>query len=98
MLQMMEAFKTLAPKKDLDSFSLGYYCRQDHIDILEQENAELRVNKEFYSRKRATLESLERIFDSFSAHLDKECGTCLLCEQQLLILEMLEDKLEEFKR
>jgi len=97
MLRMMEAFKTLAPDKDLDSFRTGYYCRQEHIDILEQENAELRVNKDFYDRKKATLESLERLFNSLLTHEHSECGHCIYCEDQWKIIEMIENKLEEFK-
>jgi len=97
MLRMMEAFKTLAPEKDLESFKVGYYCRQEHIDILEQENAELRVNKEFYDRKKAIIESLGRIFESLLTHEHSKCGHCIFCEDQWLIISMLEDKLEEFK-
>jgi len=97
MMRMMEAYKALAPNKDLDSFRVGYYCRQEHIDILEQENMQLIANKDFYERKKATIESLERIFNMLLTHENSECGHCLYCENQWQIIEMIEEKLDELK-
>jgi len=97
MLHMMEAFKTLAPNKDLDSFRTGYYCRQEHIDILEQENAELRVNKDFYARKRQTLESLERLFQALINNAYSEGDNSLFSEEHMSLIKSIEEKFEEFK-
>ena len=95
---LLNAFKTLAPDKDYDSFSVGYYCRQEHIDVLEEANIELRAKKDFYDKKKVTIESLERLFDSLIQHENSECGHCLYCDNQWQIIELIQDKLEEFKR
>jgi hypothetical protein len=95
---MMEAFKALAPNKDLSSFQVGYYCRQEHIEILQEENMQLRANKAFYENKKMVIESLERLFTSLLTHENSECGHCLFCENQWLIIEMIQDKLEDLKK
>ncbi len=94
---MMEAFKVLAPNKDLSSFQVGYYCRQEHIDILEEDNMKLRANQEFYENKKNMVESLERLFAGLLKHENSECGHCLYCDNQWKLIEMIQDKLEEFK-
>jgi len=97
MHRMMEAYKALAPDKDLDSFKAGYYCRQEHIDILEEENCRLRSKKDFYERKKINIESLDRLFRSLLKHEHSECSNCLYCENQWKIIDLIQEKLEEFK-
>ena len=94
---MMEAFKALAPNKDFASFQVGYYCRQEHIEILQEENIELRTNKLFYEKKKMVIESLERLFTNFLAHENSECSNCIICEKQWLTIEMIQEKLEDLK-
>ena len=98
MLGMMEAFKVLAPEKDLESFQSGYYCRQEHIDVLEEENSRLRDNKKNYENNKQVIESLERIFKTMIKHEHSECGHCVYCDKQWSIIEMIEDRLEDFKK
>lgn len=97
MMRMMEAYKVLAPEKDLDSFRAGYGCRQEHIDILQEENATLRTEKKAYEQNKAVMESLERLFKGLIKHENSDCGHCLYCDNQWKIIEMIQDKLEEFK-
>ena len=94
---LTEAFRTFASDKDFESFQIGYGCRQEHIDILHEEIAELKVNKEFYEKKKAIIKSLERLFNSFLKHENSECGHCLFCDNMWQIIDMIEDKLEELK-
>jgi len=95
---MMETYKALAPDKDLDSFKTGYYCRQEHIDVLEEENTTLRAEKKAYGQNKAVMESLERLFKGLLKHENSECSHCLYCDNQWSIIEMIQDKLDEFKR
>ncbi len=97
MNNMMEAFKVLAPNKDLESFKIGYYCRQEHIDILEEENFKLKEEKKSYQHKKETIESLERLFNALIKHEHSECGTCLYCESQWSLINTISEKLEELK-
>jgi len=98
MLRMLETFKGLAPDQDLDSFKIGYYSRQDDIDILQQENINLKSNKKSFEKKKIIMESLERLFNSLVEHENSGCSSCVFCENQWKIIDMIQEKLDEFKK
>lgn len=104
MMRMMEAYKCLAPEKDLESFRIGYSCRQEHIDVLQEENMDLQkqntalqLEKKNYLRKKNLVDSLERLFNALIKHEHSECGICLYCDNQWKIIALIREKLEEMK-
>jgi len=97
MIKMMETYKAFAPDKDLDSFKIGYLCRQEHIDVLEEENVILKTEKKSYEQNKAVMSSLERLFKGLLKHENSDCSYCLYCDNQWKIIEMIQDKLDELK-
>lgn len=97
MIHMKETFDIIAKGKDLESFSLGYCIRQEHIDILQEENYSLKKDIKKYETKKNTIESLERLFGALLKHEHSECGACLYCENQWKIINLIKEKLEEMK-
>jgi len=70
---------------------------EERMLLLEEENIKLRANKQFYEKKKITIESLERLFNALLKHENSECGHCLFCENTWNIIELIQEKLDEFK-
>ena len=98
MLNMMETYKAFGEGKDLESFQIGYFCRQEHIDILQEENIRLQGNKDLYHKRFKTVESITRLFEAFLKHENSECGHCLICSNMWNIIDMINEKLQELKK